>query len=378
MNFNIKLLLLILLSTPALFAQNSAPEITNVNAVQRTNTHLVDITFDVTDADGDMLYVVIQASADSGKTFKLPVSRLSENAGFGVLPGTGKRIVWDAGTDYPEQYGDNFQVKVVAIDGPVGKMVLVPTDTFMMGNDSTLTEFKPKHPVQVTAFYMSATEITTIQYKQFCNATGRTYPDDPAPNYFDNYPEYPVVHVAWQDAAAYCNWWSEANDLEACYNLDTGACDTSKTGYRLPTEAEWERAARDSVEEKTYPWGSDTLGADSCNYQAYNGTLVDKMAPFDNNRGPLPVGSFRATGVGLFDLAGNVSEWCSDLYDSDYYHSSPIRNPINVSSGSERCLRGGDWYQSADYIRVFHRNHKNPGSLVNAFYRGFRIVQRKR
>jgi len=368
------LLSLSLIFSINLLAQNSAPEVTNVHAEQRENTMLVDVTYDVADADNDLLFITMLASDDSGKTFNVPVAHLSDSVGFGIVPGPGKKIVWNAGEDYPEQYGDKFQVKVVAIDAPIGKFVKVPTDTFTMGNDEDLIQFKPAHTVEVSAFYVSTTEITNIQYQQFCDATARDYPGNPIANYLQNYPDYPVVNVTWFDAIAYCNWRSEIEGLEPCYDLNTNTCDTSKTGYRLPTEAEWERIARGGVFGKTYPWGTDTLQVDSCNFQMYSGPLAGKRAAFKDNRGPLPVASFNPYGFGVYDMAGNVSEWVNDWFDD--YNPEIKKDPAGPETGTERGLRGGDWDNAAIYLRVFHRDSKEPDKTVNGYYRGFRIVRR--
>jgi len=359
-------------------AQIVAPQVTNVVATQIQNSTSVRITYDLADGDTDLLFVMVEASEDSGKKFNVPVLHVTGDVGYGVAPGTGKQIIWDAFQDYPEMTVRYFQTKVVAADVPVGKMVLVPRDTFQMGTNQSLEEFGPAHTVIISSFYLSATEITNIQYKQFCDATNRSYPGDPVAGYFLNYPEYPAVNLTWEDAQAYCNWLSTLNGLEPCYNPATGAIDTSKTGYRLPTEAEWELAARGDVAGKTYPWGSDDITQTSCNYLAYSGDLSPEMPNFENNRGPLPVASFIETGRGFYDLAGNVAEWCLDRYDAEYYNSSPPVNPMGPTTGSTRNLRGGDWSRSLEYLRVFHRDKKDPASLVNGFYRGFRILQRAR
>ncbi len=367
------------LNISSVFAQNTAPVVSNVHAEQQAKSHKVDVTYDVFDAEGKPLFVTIQVSADGGENYTIPAVHLSESAGYGIMSGTGKRIVWDAGQDYHEQYGSNFKVKVIAIDAPIGKMVLVPTDTFSMGSNSSLDAFKPQHKVTISAFYMGVTEITNIEYKQFCDATNRAYPNvEEELTYFLNRPDYPVVNINWFDAIAYCNWRSEIEGLTPCYNLSNGACDTTKTGYRLPSEAEWEMAARGKVFGKQFPWGSDTFKSDSCNHQNYDGSLKAKMAVFENSHGPMPVASFNPTGLGLYDMTGNVSEWCNDWYDAEYYTGSPQKNPMGPGSGSEKASRGGDWRRSAEYLRVFHRDNKKPDSTSLLFYRGFRLVRRAR
>ncbi|MCI0495557.1 formylglycine-generating enzyme family protein [candidate division KSB1 bacterium] len=360
-------------------AQNTAPVVSNVHAEQRANSQKVDVTFDVQDAEAKPLFVTIQVSADGGATYNVPAAHLAENFGYGIMSGNGKRIVWDAGVDYHEQFGSNYKVKVVAIDAPVGKFILVPTDTFSMGSNLSLDSFKPQHKVTISAFYIGVTEITNIEYKQFCDATNRAYPNVEEENtYFIDRPDYPVVNINWFDAIAYCNWRSELEGLTPCYNLSNGACDTTKAGYRLPSEAEWEYAARGKVYGKQFPWGTDDIMPDSCNYQEYSGALNAKMAKFENNHGPLPVASFKQAGFGLYDMAGNVSEWCHDWYDAEYYADSPKKNPMGPASGSDRVCRGGDWYRSAEYLRVFHRDNKKPDSTTRLTYRGFRIIRQAR
>jgi len=361
------------------FSQNNAPVVTNVQAEQRANSQKVDITFNVQDADNDLLYIMIQASSDNGTTYNLPVAFLEDSVGYGIFPNSAKKIVWNAGVDYPEHYGDNYKIKVLAIDAPIGKFVKIATDTFTMGDNSSLDPMKPEHIVTISSFYMGATEITNIQYKRFCDATGRSHPIiEEESDYFTNRPDYPVVNVTWFDAIAYCNWYSQLNGFSSCYNLTTGECDTSQTGYRLPSEAEWEFVARGGIYGKNFPWGTDSVAPDSCNYQEYNGVLAALMASFENDHGPLPVASFNATAYGLYDLAGNVSEWCNDWYDSEYYDSSLSRDPMGATSGSDRVCRGGDWKRSAEYLRVFQRDNKKPDSLTKLLYRGFRIVRRVR
>lgn len=371
------LLFLFILSVQA-NAQNMAPEVTNVLAEQIENSTSVRITYDLTDSDTDSLFIIVEASEDSGKTFNVPVAHVTGDVGYGVVAGPGKEIIWEAYEDYPEETIDFFQMKVIAMDVPIGKMIPVRRDSFMMGSDTSLEEFAPAHQVIISSFVMGATEITNVQYKQFCDAMNRAYPEDPVSGYFLNFPDYPVVNITWNDAQAYCNWLSELEGLEPCYDFSTETFDTSKTGYRLPTEAEWEFAARGDSVDKSYPWGTDELSLTACNYLAYEGDLETEMAAFDNDRGPLPVASFDSTGAGFYDLAGNVTEWCLDWYDPEYYLSSPQQDPLGGSASSLRIIRGGDWLRSPEYLRVFHRDKKDPESLVNGYYRGFRILRRVR
>jgi formylglycine-generating enzyme len=227
-------------------------------------------------------------------------------------------------------------------------MVFIPAGNFSMGSSSGNSDETPVHAVYLRSFWMDKYEVTNKKYKQFCDATGRSYPVDPIIGYFQNYPNYPVVDVTWSDAMAYAQW----------------------AGKRLPTEAEWEKAARGGLLGMKYPWG-DENPVTRCNYGSYSGTLTNQMANFNAGRGTLPVGSFAANGYGLYDMAGNVLEWCADWYDGNYYSNSALNNPQGPGSGNGRVLRGGCWHSESNYIRCADRSNSpaSPDHVV-----GFRCV----
>ena len=364
-----------LMMAPSIYAQNQPPIVTDVSAEQILGTQIVDISYTLSDSDSDSLFVAVQVSENNGTTYNLPAWSFTGDVGYGVTTGI-KSITWDAGADYPEQYGTEYKVKIIASDAPIGKFVLIPTDTANIGNDQSLVEFQPAHDVLTSAYYAGVTEITNIQYKLFADATGRSYPSDPVADYFVNHPDYPVVNVSWHDAAEYCNWLSERFGYTPCYNTTDWSCTYSNDGFRLPTEAEWERAARGRLEGASYPWGEDFI-ADRANYSGYTGDLDNLKIEFATGRGPMPVASFDSTGFGLFDMAGNVAEWCNDWYNRDYYAVSPFLNPTGPGTGYDKVKRGGDWNNSSEYLRCFHRTPKEPASLVRGNEVGFRIVRRK-
>lgn len=219
----------------------------------------------------------------------------------------------------------NMPKEIIGKDGT--KMVLIPAGKFKIGSkDGTNSDEKPVHTVYIDAFYMDIYEVTNAQYKKFVDATGyrASYSWKNISSKIDA-PNQPVVGVSWDDASAYAKW----------------------AGKRLPTEAEWEKAARGGLSGKRYPWG-DTITHDDVNYYAPGGNAQWVL---------FPVGSFKPNGYGLYDVAGNVFEWCADWYDENYYAVSPNSNPTGPSFGKYRVLRGGSWhiFNYVDALRVAHR-----------------------
>jgi sulfatase modifying factor 1 len=180
---------------------------------------------------------------------------------------------------------------------------------------------RPVRRIHVDAFYMDEHEVTNEQYAAFISATHHRCPYNwPQGKYPEGKGNLPVVDVSWEDASAYAKW----------------------AGKRLPTEAEWERAARGLVEGAKYPWG--------------DGEPTKADARFNVSDGPGPVAGAKPNYFGLFDMAGNVWEWCSDWYDKDYYAASPDRNPQGPDSGMYRVLRGGSWADISKYLTCANRS----------------------
>jgi formylglycine-generating enzyme required for sulfatase activity len=245
------------------------------------------------------------------------------------------------------------------------EMALIPAGSFQMGdhfNEGEDCEL-PVHTVRLDAFYMDIFEVTNRQYRAYA-------PSHDSGSYEGqslNGDHQPVVYVSWWDAIKYCNWRSRQEGLEECYDESMGGCDFSKSGYRLPTEAEWEYAARGGLEGKRYPWG-DHVSHDEANYHGTGGR--------DQWNVTSPVGCFPANGYGLYDMAGNVWEWCYDWSDCAYYGRGPESNPHGPETGGSRVVRGDAWYgdPSGAFLRCAFRNNHPPPDHTE--YVGFRCVRR--
>ena len=221
-------------------------------------------------------------------------------------------------------------------------LVSIPADCFLMGSDAGQDCERPIHRVEVNAFALATTQVTNRDYAVFMAATGRVAPPDwNRPEFSD--PLQPVVSVSWFDAVDYCEWLSE----------------TTGKLFRLPTEAEWEYAARGGLEAKLYPWGDEPP-------QSLPG-YAEKWL-----RGPERVAHDPPNGFGLYDMCANVHEWCSDWYDAAYYVVSPQRNPHGPQSGTRRTSRGGSWRHHVKMTRCSARS-SIPPDFHYADY-GFRVA----
>ena len=216
-------------------------------------------------------------------------------------------------------------------------MVFIPGGEFLRGRSHALpddhlkwfpTLLKDDRPVRkifVDAFYLDEHEVTNEQYAAFVKATKHPAPYNwPKGRLPADKEKLPVVDVSWLDASVYCGW----------------------AGKRLPTEAEWERAARGLAEGQRYPWGEEDP--------------TKKQACFDTMKGPCEVGQFPPNYFGLYDMAGNVWEWTGDYYDRDWYSKSPGRNPAGPAQGQYRVIRGGSWSDVAKYLTNSYRSWARP------------------
>lgn len=290
--------------------------------------------------------------------------------------------------------------RISTYPAPPPGFALIPAGTFQMGDQSspavgTGIEL-PVHSVSLSGFHMAKYETTKELWdsvRAWGMANGRGYSDLSAGNasYASKGSNHPVHSINWHDAVKWCNARSEMEGLSPCYTVngatyktgsnDAVSCDFSANGYRLPTEAEWERAARGDMIGMNFPLGNDITHGQA-NYQSVGGFSYDKSNTTGYHptyaSGGLPytspVGSFPRTGFGLFDMAGNVFEWCWDWYGP--YSAGAQSNPHGPSTGSYRTFRGGGWLGDADNARISMRYDNLGSPNVGSYYIGFRVVRK--
>lgn len=303
--------------------------------------------------------------------FAIPIDYIKPNLGkteVKPLPVTRAAILAERMKQLLKQDGETVSQNFIGKDG--APMVLIPAGEFEMGTDEkeipkqvewakqfyywdtnmvsilfTLSEIEiPRHTVYLDAFYIDVYEVTNAQYQKFSEATGH-----PAPEVWDfrkfNPPNQPV-EVTWRDAMAYAKW----------------------AGKRLPTEAEWEKAARGGLVGKRFPWGDEDPNGTQCNFADKNCSMGLRRVNYvdDGYQGIAPVGSYLPNGYGLYDMAGNVSEWCLDEFEFHGYKNSPKENPLAGEKMEDvidkfttvegpRVVRGGSWHNLPDEVRAGNR-----------------------
>ena len=238
-------------------------------------------------------------------------------------------------------------------------MVAIPGGQFEMGSPPGGEADEPLHRVSVSSFYMDQFEVTQESFQKIMGRNPSRWTD----------PKNPVEQIRWPDAAEYCNARSRLEGLTPCYEPKTWECHFDLNGYRLPTEAEWEYACRAGT-RTTYFYGDKP--SDLGHYAWYKA---------NSTRGPSRVGGKRPNAWGLYDMYGNVWEWCNDFYKDDYYRHSPERDPRGPEPCAVRVLRGGGWNCRSDACRSAYRLDENPAYTDVCFARdvngfaGFRCVR---
>ena len=269
-----------------------------------------------------------------------------------------------------------------------GEMIFIPGGTFTMGDtrqvvDEDYNENElPTHRVTLNPFYIGKYEVTQAEFSKYMQ------PINPWISKFGLGKNYPAYNVSWYEALKYCNLRSSAEGLTPCYTIrgftnpnnwgevpndyehparpiwDAAICNFSANGYRLPTEAEWEYAARGATNDPDYLYsGSEDISAVAW-YHVEGDPIVGSSHP---------VGKKAPNGIGTHDMSGNVNEWCWDAYGRNYYEDSPQNNPTGPEFINSRVSRGGNWLSEAVVCRVANRSFDNPNS--GYFNHGFRLCR---
>ena len=266
-------------------------------------------------------------------------------------------------------------------------MIRLPSGSFAMGSpyasdtQNNNVDTHPQHRVRLQAFWLDTTPVSNRQFEQFVEQTAYEteaerrgsslifdrnlsewrevvgvnwrHPDDPDSSLVGK-ENHPVVHITWQDASTYAAW----------------------AGKRLPTEAEFEYAARGGLSDCMYPWGRELVLDEQPLANGWQGHFPQQDSGQDGYRGTSPAKQFPPNRFGLYDIAGNAWNWCSDWYDAEYYGASLVDNPLGPTSGTERVRRGGSWLSASNYgggLRVASRDHAPPGESTN--HTGFRCAR---
>ncbi len=377
----------------------AGPRVDHVRMYPRDNSRLVDIWYDLSDADSASVSVsaavLVDAAFISASTFS--------GDGYGsVRPAPNRHIVWNAGADWNNQSSTTARAWVTAQDEPEMPpvdMVLVPGGPFAMGDAIPEKEDfyeRPVHDTTLTAFWMDRYEVTRTLWKQvfdWAGTNGYTFQWSQTPEVSQK----PVGDIQWLDAIRWCNARSELAGLTPVYTLnaqtyrsgshDDGpsiVCSWNASGYRLPTEAEWEKACRGGIEGRRFHWG-DTITHDNANYYSFGSWNYDRGPPgrdpfWKTTDAPFvaTVGYYPANPLGLHDMAGNVWEWCWDWDDPVYYSANPQVDPRGGSKDpaiGRRELRGGAAGADADRLRCAARTGAET-TQVSAPDVGFRTVRR--
>lgn len=341
------------------------PAILALQAEPITGTRWVDISYKIQDPDSDAVSVYLKVSADGGQTWEVPTVSATGAVGRGIKPGVMQHIRWDSAVDLPNRYSKTLRFKLGTTDWePPGGMNLIQEGSFEMAG--------PTHTVHLSEYAMDVHEITKEVWDSVRKwSLDYGYLDLPMGESFGA--EHPLHTVNWFDCLKWCNARSEMQGLKPAYYVDAAFTIVYRsgriaphvdwqTGYRLPTEAEWEKAARGGATGHRFPWSdSEKITPDRANYDE------------SEKSGSVKVGSYQPNGFGLYDMAGNHFEWCWDRYGD--YTAEPQADPHGASVGVHRVFRGGSWYDNAKNCEIANRRAFTPDTVYNRV--GFRSVQPK-
>jgi formylglycine-generating enzyme required for sulfatase activity len=395
----------LLLSATLVQAQGTQLLVTNVQVQQRQFTATWDVTYDLETVGDIAVTVSLFLSTDGGASYPNLCATVSGDIGAGVLPGTGKHIVWNAGAAFPGLSSSTCRLQVTADDAAnLGDFVYVAPGAFMMGSPTTEPgrySDETQHQVTLThGIYVQTTEVTNQQYMELAQwAYDQGYATATAASLSDILdgsiqilktlgsgssemtfsggvfscvnPTHPVTYVSWYGSVAYCDWLSLQQGLPRAYSHRTWQCNGgipyTAAGYRLPTEAEWEYACR-AGSQTPFHTGSCLDAGTEANYNGgspYTGCPTGPYVYWT-----VPVGNYPANAFGLHDMHGNLFEWCNDRYGT---YEGAETDPVGPVAGSYRVLRGGDWSFSAQYCRSAFRDYFYADH--SGFVVGFRPVR---
>lgn len=385
-------------------AYGALPVVTNVVAVQRTDTKLVDINYSVFDSDGDLLRIRVEVSDNSGNTYSVPAFSFTGDIGDNITTGATKHIVWDAGVDWNGEYSDLMRVKVIAVDA-VGLPGLewgseVPPGGFLMGQDGGAEGSGPSRHVDIPwSYWLSKYEIRNDQYCDFLNIAliaGDVYRvgTTEVRAEIGRFPGVPGgAQLIYLGDTKDIRWSVNNFEVSGVYSNHPvrvtwyGAMAFAKHyGYCLPTDAEWEKAARGPENEDqdthlVYHWGN-TISGGNANYYGssdpFGSTkLTTPVGYYNGNQTPL--GPNMANAYGLYDIVGNVSEWQRSTYvatESYPQQESMTESHNQISTIASRVYRGGNYNNSgtsAD-LKTYYRLYTS--SLSSDSDKGFRVARR--
>jgi formylglycine-generating enzyme required for sulfatase activity len=353
-----------------------AQSISNITSSQSGKNILV--SYSLTGEEGITAYEIkLWVSSDGGNTWQGPLTAVSGAVGKGQAAANSKSITWDVLKEpgFGQLKGDNIQFKIKAFYNNVGnsgdiEMVWVEGGSFMMGSNEGSVDEKPVHEVTLKGFYMGKYEVTRGQFRKFVEAAnyqteaekdgwawiwsseekkwvkkeGLNWKKDAKGiDCYKTKENHPVIFISYNDVIAYINWLKS----------------TSNKKYRFPTEAEWEYAAKGGNKNSLYKYA----GSDNIDEVAWYGNANDETHP---------IGTKKANTLGIFDMTGNVWEWCNDWYDKNHYQYSMKSNPEGGLTGDYRVLRGGSFDYLTDDCRPANRNLNKPSIRSN--FIGFRLA----